>query len=89
MELKEFVKYLPILQQGPFELYPDTKGTDPRGGSNRFIYIDHDQTHVKIQNLNTQTEYYLSLSLIELINPGRPGIIVLYREVRARNGSFV
>ena len=87
MDINEFRKHLPILQQGPFELLPDPKGINRH--NNRFTYIDHDLTHVKIQNVNTQTEYSLSLSLIELINPGTPGVMVLHREVRVRNGSFV
>ena len=87
MDINEFRKHIPVLQQGPFELLPDPKGIDH--SDNRFNYVDHDITHVKIENVNTKAEYSLSLSLIELINPGRPGVMVLRRQLAVRNGSFV
>jgi len=84
MTQQEFMQHLSLLQQRDFELYPDPKGIDR--GERKFRYVDDTPTHVKIQNVITQKEYLLSLSLIELINPG---IMRLYREVRAFNGSFV
>jgi hypothetical protein len=82
MDVQEFNKYVEILREKPFALFPAPQGfTD-----NRFTYVDNTQAHVNIQNTVTEREYLLPLMLVEFANPG---VLRLKRAVRPFNGSFV
>jgi len=89
MEHNQFLKYLDLVKE-PFALYPSPKGTDQRQNiefmTRKFLYVDDNPTHVKIQDLTTKKIYDLPLVLIEFVNPG---VMRLTREVAPWNGSFV
>lgn len=78
MDHDEFKKYLSVVKNDPFVLFPDPE--------DRFIYVDDNLTHVIIQNVKTQNHYHLALALVEFANPR---IMRLYRSVRVFDGSFV
>jgi hypothetical protein len=82
MNNKDFLIYIPILQEKPFELYPAPKGID----NNRFTYIDDEPTYIKIEHISTHKTYALPLAVVEFATPG---VLRVSREVVARNGSLV
>lgn len=84
MTIDEFEKYIPILKQEPFYLTPDPGGIDR--SQNRFVYEDHNETHVTIKCASIDKRYLLPIILIELANPG---VMSLAKKVRTTNGSFV
>jgi hypothetical protein len=84
MEHKDFLKYVDILRQKSFGLYPNPKNL--HSGQNNFTYVEDDPTHVKIQNTTTQKIYDLPLVLVEFANVG---VLRLTRAVESFNGSFV
>jgi hypothetical protein len=86
MTLDEFKKHLHILEDERFEIEPMPSNIDR--GSRLFKFDNYDDTHVKITNQAGEL-LYLSLSAIELINPGNPPVIVTRRQMRISNQSFV
>jgi hypothetical protein len=84
MTQNEFRKYIQILQQKPFVLYPTPEDMD--ANNNKFEYVDDDQTHVQLRNPVLNKDYSLPLVLVEFANPG---VLRLTRETKKFNGSFV
>ena len=88
MESKDFQKYIPILKQQPFAIFPIPKGPNQTilWHSKKFLYVDDSPTHIVVQDSENQKQYDLALVLVEFANPG---VLRLTREVIAWNGSFV
>lgn len=86
MDAKEFLRYAPIVEAGPFKLWPAPEGIE----RNEFIYLDHTQTHVRIENVASGRKFYLPLDLVEFASPGETrGVLRLKRRVEATDGSLV
>jgi hypothetical protein len=86
MTHKEFQDHIPIINEGRFELEPMPRNVDR---SHRFFkFQDCDHTHMKLLD-DTGALLYLSLNMIELINPGNPAMVVTKRQMRLDNQSFV
>jgi hypothetical protein len=88
VEQADFAKYIPILQEKPFIIYPTPQGP---GNSvvwhaKKLIYRDDTSTHVIVEDVATQKVYQLPLALVEFANTG---ILRLTRVVGPSNGSFI
>ena len=88
MDGKDFQKYIPVLKQDPFIIFPPPKGANQTilWHSKKFIYVDDSPTHVTIQDVETQKHSDVPLALVEFANKG---ILRVAREIWAFNGSFV
>jgi len=57
--------------------------------SHRYFKLqDYDNTHIKILD-DADELLYLSLNMIELINPGNPPVLRTKRQMTLENQSFV
>jgi hypothetical protein len=88
MDQKEFVKYLEVLKDRAFSIYPSPGGPDQTVNwrTKKFIYVDDSPTHVTIQDVNTQKNYDVPLALVEFANRG---VLRVLRPMSVWNGSFV
>jgi hypothetical protein len=88
MDHKDFPKYIEILKQEPFRIYPPPQGPDQTilWHSRKFVYVDYSPTHIIIQDAETQKSYDLPLVLVEFANRG---VLRLTRSISPWNGSFV
>ncbi len=88
MESKDFQKYIPILKQLDFAIFPAPEGPNKTipWPSKKFSFVDDSPTHVTIQDAETHKSYELPLVLVEFANPG---VLRVSRQIRAWNGSFV
>jgi hypothetical protein len=90
MEHKDFLKYLDILKDKPFSLYPPPQGKDENQNGHlraaKFSYVDDTPTHVIIADNATSKTYHIPLVLVDFASPG---ILRLTRQLEPWNGSFV
>ena len=87
MTRKNYFEYAALTRE-PFVLYPPPKGPDHtiKWQFKKFIAVGDNETHAKIQDIESEKIYDLPLVLIEFVNPG---VMRLTREVSPWNGSFV
>ena len=88
MEQAEFTKYVEVLEQKPFTIYPAPVGPDNTVAwhCKKFIYREDSRTHLTIEDAATGKVYQLPLALVEFANPG---ILGLTHVVAPSNGSFI
>ena len=89
MTQNDFQKYVPVLNQKPFSLYPAPEVAPSQAAEwyeRKFTYVTDSETHVTIKDAASQKIYQIPLVLIEFANPG---LLRLTRQVKPYNGDFV
>ena len=90
MEEAEFHKYLSLARE-PFKIFPAPRPRDHNEDVSyfrcaKFVYVEHNSTHVKVQDNKTEKFYNVPFVLVEFLNPG---VMRLSRVVEILEGSFV
>jgi hypothetical protein len=72
MEELEFCKYLPLVKEA-FKIFPAPRPRDSNESevyfrSAKFMYLEHNGTHVKIQDHESEKCYNVPLALVEFVN---------------------
>lgn len=89
MTQDEFQKYIGVLDQKPFSLYPSPQVPESQAQewyARKYVYVSDSLTHVTIKDAASQKTYQIPLVLIEFANPG---LLRLTRQVKPYNGDFV
>jgi len=92
MDQKDFAKYVPVLCEKPFSLYPlpEVGGTTDVVATEwyerKFTYVIDSPTHVTIEDVQSHKTYLIPLALVEFANPG---MLRLTRSLKVWNGGLV